>query len=61
MRAGDTEKGLLGTSQNSFGILVRHQDQEGTVEEGTREKEASFLKLGTELQALLPERILSLF
>lgn len=60
MRAGDTEKGLLGTSQNSFGILVRHQDQEGTVEEGTREKEASFLKL-TELQALLPERILSLF
>lgn len=60
LRAADIESGLSGTSQNQSGILVRHQDKKGTVKEGTREREARFLNQGTEVQALLPVRILGL-
>lgn len=38
MRGGNIEKGLSGTSLNLSGFLVRHQDQEDTVEEGTQER-----------------------
>lgn len=60
LRAADIKSGLSGTSQNQSGILVRHQDKKGTVKEGTREREARFLNQGTEVQALLPVRILGL-